>query len=344
MTRSMRRALTLSVVILLGSVDIQASNSREVVRVMAFPGAFNWPIWAGMELGFFEAEGISVELDYTSSSKQQFLAVMNGEQDIIMTAIDNVVAYRDHFGEAALPEPSDVVTFMGGDNGFLSLVAQPRVTSYDDLVGTRLAVDAMTTGYAFVLRKLIQKGGVSEDNVEYVSVGGALQRFRAMMQGEYSASVLMTPFDLMADQQGFNVLDAASDVVGEYQGVVGATREVWALENEASLVAYIRAYRQSLNWLYDRSNKAAALSQLRVYLPQIPESVHEAIYNTILADETGLDRHAALNHDGLKTVLSLREEFGPDGFTPGSIDRYYISTYFDLALAGGALSERSMVP
>jgi hypothetical protein len=39
--------------------------------------------------------------------------------------------------------------FMGGDNGFLSLVTQPDIKSYGDLKGKTLSVDALTTGYAF---------------------------------------------------------------------------------------------------------------------------------------------------------------------------------------------------
>ena len=49
-------------------------------------------------------------------------------------------------GQAAtqnLPVANNLVVFMGGDHGFLSLVAQLR--------GHDLSVDAMGTGFAFVL-------------------------------------------------------------------------------------------------------------------------------------------------------------------------------------------------
>ena len=51
---------------------------------------------------------------------------------------------------------------MGGDGGFLSVVAQPSVKSFADLKGKTLSVDAMTTGAAFVLRELVARNGLSE--------------------------------------------------------------------------------------------------------------------------------------------------------------------------------------
>jgi TRAP-type uncharacterized transport system substrate-binding protein len=74
-----------------------------------------------------------------------------------MTAIDNVVAYDEEQGEAQTVANLDLVAFMGGDNGFLRLVTVPEVKTYADLKGKQLSVDALTTGYAFVLRKLLEE-------------------------------------------------------------------------------------------------------------------------------------------------------------------------------------------
>ena len=43
---------------------------------------------------------------------------------------------------------------MGGDGGFISIVAQPAVASVKDLKGRSVSVDAMTTGFAFVVRTM----------------------------------------------------------------------------------------------------------------------------------------------------------------------------------------------
>jgi ABC-type nitrate/sulfonate/bicarbonate transport system substrate-binding protein len=56
---------------------------------------------------------------------------------------------------------------MGGDNGFLSLVTVPEVKTYADLMGRTLSVDALTTGYAFVLLDLLERGGLKRGDSKW---------------------------------------------------------------------------------------------------------------------------------------------------------------------------------
>ena len=83
----------------------------------------------------------------TPNSAFQLAGLIEGKFDIAHTAIDNVVAYTEGQGEAAVFVKPDLVAFMGGDNGFLALVTQPEIKGYGDLKGKTLSVDAMTTGY-----------------------------------------------------------------------------------------------------------------------------------------------------------------------------------------------------
>jgi len=303
------------------------------LKVMVFPGGFNWPIWAAQENGFFTAEGLKVSLTYTTSSVEQISSLMAGNHQIAMTAVDNVVAYVEGAGEAELDEPADIFAFMGGDDGFLSLIVQGEVTRFKDLEGRELAVDAMTTGYAFVLRKMLQHGGVSEDKVNFVSVGGALQRMDAMKQGKYAGTVLMTPFDIVAELNGMNQLLKASDMFDHYQGVVGAARRSWAASHNRELVSYIRAYRKGLRWLYDFRNKQAAQAILMQHLPQVTGSLAERIYAVLLAPEGGFEPNASLDMEGLQTVLDLRNQFGDGTVSLNEPSRYYDSMFYDQAIS-----------
>jgi ABC-type nitrate/sulfonate/bicarbonate transport system substrate-binding protein len=73
-----------------------------------------------------------------------------GRFDIAMTAVDNIVAYREGQGEPPIGPQPEFFTFMGTDSAFLSLVSPPEFTEIQQLKGKTLAVDALTTGYAFV--------------------------------------------------------------------------------------------------------------------------------------------------------------------------------------------------
>ena len=125
-----------------------------------------------------------------------------GRFDIAMTAIDNVVAYMEGQGEAKVDREPDIFAFMGGDNGFLSLVTVPEVKTYADLMGRTLSVDALTTGYAFVLLDLLERGGLKRGDFEVVRAGGVLQRWDELKQKKQAGTMLITPFDIIAQAGG----------------------------------------------------------------------------------------------------------------------------------------------
>src|SRR5207247_9947930 len=132
---------------------------HHVVNLSAFPGGLNWPVWVAQEKGFFAKNSLEVKVTPTPSSVFQLTNLIEGKVDIEMTAIDNLIAYREGQGEAKVDGP-DLIAFMGGDNGFLRLVAVPEVKTLADLRSKTVSVDARTTGYAFVLFEMLERGGL----------------------------------------------------------------------------------------------------------------------------------------------------------------------------------------
>src|SRR5436305_8608483 len=88
------------------------------LRVIAFDGGWNLPVWAAQRQGFFEANGVSVQIAYTPSSGFLVTSLFDGKYDIGLALIDNLVAYQEGQGEAKIPDNPDLVAFMGSDGGF----------------------------------------------------------------------------------------------------------------------------------------------------------------------------------------------------------------------------------
>ena len=101
------------------------SPAPTLVRVIAFDGGWNLPIWAAQRQGLFEASGITVQLSYTPSSAFLVQSLFDGKSDIATAAIDNLVAYQEGQGEAKIPDDPDLFAFMGCDGGFATVVAAP---------------------------------------------------------------------------------------------------------------------------------------------------------------------------------------------------------------------------
>ena len=309
------------------------ARKHDPVSVIVFPGGFNWPIWAAQENGYFERNGITVTLTPTPNSVFQLTNLIDGKFDIAMTAIDNVVAYNENQGEVPTVAKPKLIAFMGGDNGFLRLVTVPEVKTYADLKGRQLSVDALTTGYAFVLRKLLKENGLSSTDYELVKAGGVVERFESLCRKQHSGTLLISPFEVLAEVQGFNRLANAIDQLGHYQGVVGATRRIWAKQHARELVAYIRGYLSGLDWLFEPSNKNEAILLLRSKLPNMSEHLASKSYDILLDPQNGFSRKAELNLEGVRTVLSLRSEYGNPRKYLSDPSKYLELIYYEMARA-----------
>jgi len=308
------------------------------ISTIVFPGGFNWPLFVAAERGFFERERLDVSITPTPNSVHQMTSLIGGDFDIAMTAFDNVVAYRDGATDAKASQQADVVAVSGGDRGFLSLVSTAEFTDISSLKGRKVAVDALTTGYAFVLMDILASFGLAKADVEFVKVGGVADRFKGLLQHDFDATLLVSPFDLIANAKGFRTLASASTQLGSYQGVVAAVRRSWALENRELLVRFIRAQVAGVQWLYAPENRDEAIRILIKYLPQIEPELAQASYAAMVDGNQGFQQDAAVDLEGMQTVLGLRRKY-----VESCQGGRHLSDYIDLSFYNDALQDEGRV-
>ena len=290
----------------------QQASDLPVVTVNVFPGGFNWGLYVGQDKGFFAQNGIAVQIQGTPNSVTQMTDFSQGKFDIAMTAVDNIVAYVEGQGEAPIGPQPDFMAVMGSDSGFLSLVTSPSIKNIAELAGKTLSVDAMTTGYAFVLYEILRRNGLDKDKGDYeiVRAGGMVQRWNALREGHHAATLLSAPYNIIARNHGFTELMKATEMIGAYQGNVAAVRRPWAQQNRSAIVAYISGYRSSIAWLYDPSNRDEAIAILRRHLAQMAPEIAEASYAELLDPKNGFFRTGDIDREGLNRVLDLRSRYG----------------------------------
>ncbi|HEX2539700.1 MAG TPA: ABC transporter substrate-binding protein [Caldimonas sp.] len=301
------------------------------LKVIVFPGGFNWPLWAAQAQGFFVRNGVDVKTVNTPNSTFQLTGLVKGDFEIAMTAVDNLIAYREGQGAPGV-DGADLVAVMGGDSGFLKLVAQPDIGTIAQLRGKEVSVDSLTTGYAFVLLEILARNGLVLDrDYKTVPAGGVMQRFEQLLAGRHAATMLISPFDVLAQAQGKRVLADASATLGSYQGLVAGVRRSWAQQNAGAVTGYIRGYREALDWLYEPRNRQAALDLFLRNVPNsTPQSASQA-YDILLHPATGFERQARLNEAGVRTVVELRERYGKPSKKMQPVSAYYEPRYYQAA-------------
>jgi len=312
--------------------NFRSNRDLTPVKLVVFPGAFNWPVWVAEERGLFASNGISVDIIGIPGSVAQWTELSEGSADVAITLMDNVVAYREGQGEAPVTVP-DAIAVMALDARLMpALMVRPDVTSYAALRGQTLSVDAVATGLALILFALLEHGGLDNNDYKVVRTGGVLQRYAGLKRHEFAGALFNTPFSSELEELGFRRLDSAESVMSRYQGHVVAVRKSWANTNHAALVGFLRALCDAVEWLYQDNNRAAAFDIFKKFMPVAGETAARVAYSVLFDPEKGFSRMGTVDREGIAAVLALRARFGTPKKPLGSPDVYFDPHYLKEAL------------
>jgi ABC-type nitrate/sulfonate/bicarbonate transport system substrate-binding protein len=210
---------------------------------------------------------------------------------------------------------------MGATQVELAFVTAPAVAGYADLKGRSVALDALATGFAFVLYEMLERGGLSLDDVTMVPVGATPERWQSVKDGTHAGTLTIEPFTALARAAGFKVLERSTDLFTSYQGGVVAASKAWAAANLDLAAGYLRGYLRGLAWTQAPENRAAAAALLMAKMPAIKPGVVDAVMDSLLSPRTGLTPEGAVLREGMQAVLQLRSRYG-GGSALDDVDRY----------------------
>lgn len=267
--------------------------------------------------GIFAAAGLEVGIMVTPNSTDQMRGLSLGSWQIVSTAFDNVLGWSGREGGeiVAIAQVAQGIT--------LPVYVRPEIKSWEDLRGKPLAVDAVDTAYALVLRRILLAHGLEMDRGDYTLLpkGATGHRLESMIQGESFAGVLNPPWDAKADAAGMNRFADQREILPNYPGGVFAVNRKWANDNRAMLTKYLTAWDQGLRWAQDVKNRDEAIK-----LIADAEKMDEKNAATRLRQ---LPSNGRLNLAGLQTVLDLRVQFGLTPPMGQDLPKYYDESFYN---------------
>ncbi|MDB5649440.1 MAG: transporter substrate-binding protein [Hyphomicrobiales bacterium] len=298
----------------------------KTIVVSTFPNAKALPLWIAASQGFFAARGLDVELDETESSKLQRERLAAGTIHIAQAAVDNALSM--------ITDGLDVMIVMGGESGMNDFIVQPEITSFEDLRGKTLVVDAPDTAYALLARKMLAQHGLTY-NVDYKlrPVGNASRRLAAMIESHDNAGgVLNPPFSAEAQLRGMRSLGRLVDHLGPYQAGGAFVLRSWAEANRELLESYMAAYIEALRWLRDPANGAEVEHMLANRLG-LTHEIATATRLELLEPAFGFAIDARLDKTGFDNVLSTRAATEGEHPRLADVRTFIDESYYDHALA-----------
>lgn len=259
MTLSTLKLIAASAAVMLGlGAPAQAEPLRLIVTHLEPPLVPNSVMDLALELGYFEREGVEVELIRVQQTPLALAAILAGEGDMANVGVSAVLQLRTQGDQTlrAVTSPNKSLPFL--------IAAKDTIASAADLPGHSFGVGRIGSLDHALSTRVLESQGVSLDALDVVTLGQPSVRAQALAAGQIDATTMSIGTWLsIPDKTGLSVLIApdayyaAAPVVNKVNVV---TDEVLRTRR-SDVVAVVRALTKiSRDFARDPSAWAAAMT------------------------------------------------------------------------------------
>lgn len=180
------RVAKLVMAIVFSLLICMSAQAADPIKISMPTWVGNGPLYLAQGLGYYEDEGVDVELSIMDDISMRFAAYYGGQLDGMSTAL---AAYILNAKENAV---SSVVLMLDDSRGGDGMVANKDITSIKDLKGKKVAFKQSSIS-EWYLAYLLQENGMSMSDIEPVNMepGAAGTAFIA---GKVDAAVTWEPY------------------------------------------------------------------------------------------------------------------------------------------------------
>jgi ABC-type nitrate/sulfonate/bicarbonate transport system substrate-binding protein len=256
------------------------------------------PLWVAWRQGFFEKNGLDVQVVLMSGADKSVMALVGGSTYSAAGAADAMMTVVD--------QGLDLVSVGGVINGLTHMIlGAKKFKTYEDLRGATVGSSGLTSGTAFVLRKVLKAKGLEfPRDYKLLNVGGSGPSMTSLASGRIDAAIVAIPLSYEAQELGLNVIGRVVDVIPDYQLTVLTVKRSWAEKNRPIMVRYMKSMVQAMRWLYD--NKEAAVDFLAKEMKLKPQHARQGWeYYT---ENKIWNPNGEINIEGVKTVIQINAE------------------------------------
>src|SRR5437867_617598 len=249
--------LLVSLILLLLSIESSAAT-LEKIKFPYSPIAWNsLPWWMAKEAGFFEKQGLDVDMYYEGASSVIVQAMLAGEANFAGLAgpavVSNVVNGGDVIQVAAV-----VKTFT------IPMYSQPSINEVAQLKGQKVGVSRFNSISHIAALNIFQRAGVTGATI--IQTGGIPESAAALMSGNVAAAMVPPPQSVMLREKGFRELIGVKqfrewNIPVVENGV--ASRRSYAEKNPDVVKRFIRAAFEGIRQIYN--NKELTMKTLAKY-------------------------------------------------------------------------------
>jgi NitT/TauT family transport system substrate-binding protein len=259
-----------------------------------------FPLYWGIDQGFFAKQGIDLEIWYSYGGPELARAVTSGQIHIGEMGLPPFVAAFRHGLQAKIIGSSVIQQL---DH---YLAACPGIAATAELAGGRIGILSTGSCDDYFIRKILTAHGIDPDgDVELIPLGEDYGKLDLFIDRRMDAAFMVEPQLSRGEHEGLlRVIDRVADHYPHYQWGIILASDVWLAQQKDLLGRLMQAFRRSCRSINDQPGKTLELGS-RVF-GVIPEVFERALQRDLPRWETD----ARLDMDGLQSALQFQGERG----------------------------------
>jgi NitT/TauT family transport system substrate-binding protein len=215
-----------------------------------------WPVYIGINKGFFAAEDLKVDLVFAQSNAgvNQQLAAGSLNFAINTGLVDPIRAI-----EKGAPVAIVRIEVQGPP---YILLGRSSIKSMKDLKGKTISLGGAKDITRIFVERMLAPEGVKPGDFDMVFAGATSARFAALQSGAVDAAILAPPFSFRAEAAGFTNLGLTIDYVKDLPFAGTVVNRNWAAANKRTAEKVLAVYNKSIAWFYDPQNRPEAVKMM----------------------------------------------------------------------------------
>ena len=268
-----------------------------------------WPVYIGIQKGFFDAVGIKVDPVFAPSSTAIAQQVAAGSTNLTVGSgiVDPIRAIDKGAPIAIWRIDMQAPPY--------ALLAKSTIKSIKDLKGKTIIIGGAKDITRIFVERMLVPNGVKPNEVDYVFAGATSARLSALQAGAVDAAILTSPHNFYAETAGYTNLGWTIEYARDLPFSGGAVNRAWAAANKPAFERFMAAYNKSVLWFQDASNRAEAVKIMMEVGRQKQDDVEKSY--DFLQKGNFYELTGKLPRKPLTALINVLQELGdlPPGFT-----------------------------
>jgi len=275
-----------------------------------------WPVYIGINKGFFAAEGLNVDLYFVQSSANLVQQLTAGSLNITMSTglVDPIRAIDQG-------APIAIVRFEVQAPPY-ALVAKANIKSLAELKGKTISLGGPKDITRIYVERMLAPHGVKPGEFDMVFAGATSARASALQSGAVDAAILLPPFNFHAKAAGFNELGLTIDYAKDLPFSGTVINRNWAAANQALLPRLLAAHSRSVDWFYDERNRQEAVTMMATVSKLKTEDVEQAY--DFFRNGGYFERSGKVSRVKMSSLLEALKTLG-DVQAATNLDRFFLA-------------------